>query len=410
MPRKLHATIENRTNRLSLSPRRKPYGWTAIAPRIRIGYRRNKRGTGSWVVAVADGKGGEWTARVGGKDGKHGAADDFEAADGEYVLDFWQAIEAARKRGRDKLSELVSGQPATVAAAVDEFERDLTARGASVANAGRIRKHLTSTLASQLVAELSGRELAAWRDALLAAGMKPATAVRLCKATKAALNLAARRDHRIRNRAAWHDGLSGLAENFATRNIQRLDDEQVHAVISAAYQIDAAFGLYVEVAAVTGARLSQIARLTVADLQADNGAPRLLMPTSRKGRSRKPGKRPVPITVELAAKLKSNRPAAAPLLLRADGSAWQSSQDGDHERLYRLAAERAGVAGRMYALRHSSIIRSLLANVPARVVAATHDTSIVMLERTYSAYIADHADTVARRGLLADNSVSLRGR
>ena len=296
MPRKLHATIENRTNRLSLSPRRKPYGWTAIAPRIRIGYRRNKRGTGSWVVAVADGKGGEWTARVGGKDGKHGAADDFEAADGEYVLDFWQAIEAARKRGRDKLSELVSGQPATVAAAVDEFERDLTARGASVANAGRIRKHLTSTLASKLVAELSGRELAAWRDALLAAGMKPATAVRLCKATKAALNLAAKRDHRIRNRAAWHDGLSGLAENFATRNVQRLDDEQVHAVISAAYAVDAAFGFYVEVAAVTGARLSQIARLTVADLQADNGAPRLLMPTSRKGRSRKPGKRPVPIT------------------------------------------------------------------------------------------------------------------
>ena len=72
----------------------------------------------------------------------------------------------------------------------------------------------------------------------------------------------------------------------------------------------------------------------------------------------------------------------------------------DHVRLYRRTAERAGVSGTIYALRHSSIIRSLLANMPARVVAATHDTSIVMLERTYSAFIADHADTVARRGLL----------
>jgi hypothetical protein len=31
---------------------------------------------------------------------------------------------------------------------------------------------------------------------------------------------------------------------------------------------------------------------------------------------------------------------------------------------------------------------------------ALHDTSIVMLERTYSSYIADHADAVARHALL----------
>jgi integrase len=152
---------------------------------------------------------------------------------------------------------------------------------------------------------------------------------------------------------------------------------------------------------VTGARLSQIARLTVADLQAENGAPRLMMPSSRKGRGRKDTKRPVPITSELAAKLASNRPPESPLLLRADGAVWQSSQDGDHERLYQQAAERAGVTGTVYALRHSSIVRALLANVPARIVAALHDTSITMLERTYSAFIADFADEISRRGLLA---------
>jgi hypothetical protein len=103
----------------------------------------------------------------------------------------------------------------------------------------------------------------------------------------------------------------------------------------------------------------------------------------------------------LAAKLKSNRAAEAPLLLRSDGCAWQSRRyTSDHQVLYRRAAERAGVGGTMYALRHSSIIRALLANVPIRVVAATHDTSTIMIERTYSAHVSDFADAVARRGLL----------
>lgn len=382
--------LENRTSRLKLPVRWKPYDFTTVSPGIALGYRRNQT-AGVWVVRVADGKGGNWTKRVG-------LADDFEVADGEHILTWWQATDKARKlaRGTDD-----TGRPQTIAEAVDAYERDLLARGGSVANAGRIRKHLTSTLAAKPVGLLTARELAHWRDGLLAGGMKPATAVRLCKAIKAALNLAAKRDHRILNRAAWRDGLSGLAENFATRNVQRLDDDQVRAFVAAAYEIDRAFGLYTETLALTGARNSQVARLTVADLQADNGTPRLMMPCSHKGRGRKPAKRPVPIPPQLAAKLKSNRPAEAPLLLRADGTAWQSSQDGDHGRLYRLAAERAGIGGTtMYALRHSSIIRSLLANVPIRVAAAMHDTSVVMIERTYSSHISDHADAVTRAGLL----------
>ena len=381
--------LETRTTRLKLPVCEKPYDFTTISPGIALGYRRN-HAAGTWVVRVADGHGGNWTKRVA-------LADDFEESDTEHVLTWWEAIEAARKLARGTAD---SGRPATVADAVAAYERDLIARAGSIANAGRIKKHLTPTLASKPVGLLTARELAAWRDGLLGAGMKAATAVRLCKATKAALNLAAKRDHRITNTAAWRDGLSGLAENFTSRNVQRLDDDEVRAVIAAAYAIDPAFGLYVETAAVTGARLSQISRLVVADLQTDNGTPRLLMPCSRKGRGRKPGKRPVPITPALAVKLKSNRPADAPLLLRADGNAWQSSQDGDHDRLYRQAAEHAGVTGTMSALRHSSIIRSLLLGTPPRVVAALHDTSLVMLERTYSAHITDFADALARPALL----------
>ncbi len=60
----------------------------------------------------------------------------------------------------------------------------------------------------------------------------------------------------------------------------------------------------------------------------------------------------------------------------------------------------------MYALRHSNIVRQLLAGVPLRVVAVNHDTSLSMIERNYSRYIGDHADALARVALLDTTVVS----
>jgi hypothetical protein len=389
--------LETRTTRLKLPVRWKPYDFTSISPGIALGYRGNQA-AGTWVVRVADGHGGNWTKRVA-------LADDFEESDSENVLTWWEAIEAARRVARGGAD---TGKPATVKDAVDAYERDLKARGGAVENAGRIRKHLPATLAAKPAGLLTTRELRAWRDGLLVAGMKPATLVRLCKATKAALNLAANLDPRIANRAAWRDGLSGIAEDSASRNVQRLSDDEVRAVVAAAYEIDHAFGAYCQIAAETGARFSQISRLVIADLL-DGANPRLMMPTSRKGKNRKPGKYAVPITPELARRLATDRPSDAPLLLRADGQPWQSSDPGDHARLYAQAAERAGVTGTAYALRHSSIIRSLLAGTPLRLTAALHDTSTTMLEKVYSSHITHFADDIARRGLLKFKLVALPG-
>jgi integrase len=204
---------------------------------------------------------------------------------GERVLSWWEAIDKARQIARGHNAD--ASRPATVADAVAAYARDLAARGAWPENATRIIKNLTPSLAAKPVGLLTARDLSAWRDGILADGVKPATVVRLSRAIKAALNLTARRDHRIVNRNAWSDDLSGVSESFASRNIQRLDDEQVRAVIDASYALDRNLGLYVAVAAETGARPSQFSRLLVGDLQ-DGAAPRLLMPSSRKGRSRKP--------------------------------------------------------------------------------------------------------------------------
>ncbi len=160
-------------------------------------------------------------------------------------------------------------------------------------------------------------------------------------------------------------------------------------------------------AATTGARLSQLARLEVADLQADRADPRLMMPSSRKGRgTRKITRRPVPISLTLAAVLRQqaeSRPAHEPLLVQTDGRGWGHSGRACHRDAFRRAVERAGLdpgAVTLYALRHSHIVRGLLAGVPIRLIAATCDTSTGQIERSYSAFIADVADTAARRGLL----------
>jgi integrase len=200
------------------------------------------------------------------------------------------------------------------------------------------------------------------------------------------------------------------------RNVILRNDE-VLALIAEAGAYGKEFGLLVEVAAITGARVSQIRRLEVQDLQLGN-APQVMMPTSRKGKGgKKIMRRPVPISVGLASRLAVALEGQAPtasLLVKPSGEAWKKS---DHSRPFARVAKRAGLDPHevtLYALRHSSIVRQLLAGVPIRVVAVNHDTSVVMIERTYSRYIGDHAHALARAALLdttpalAGNVVSLR--
>jgi len=53
-----------------------------------------------------------------------------------------------------------------------------------------------------------------------------------------------------------------------------------------------------------------------------------------------------------------------------------------------------------YALRHSSIVRGIRVNLPIRLVAALHDTSVAMIERHYGRWIADGLDELAARAVV----------
>jgi integrase len=237
--------------------------------------------------------------------------------------------------------------------------------------------HLPAGVLNKTVALLASRELRNWRDGL-AKTLAAATVNRTATGLKAALNRAAEHDERITNRRAWETGLASILDAEQSRNVI-LSEDTVRRISAEAYRISAEFGLLIEGAAVSGARVSQLAQMEVQDLQADRAAPRLMMPTSRKGKGRKTvQRRPVPITVALAAKLRvvaAERPATAPLLLKPSGAPWKKS---DHSRLFTRAAKAAGQdPGQVtiYALRHTSIVRQILAGVPIRVVAVNHDTS-----------------------------------
>jgi integrase len=386
------AKLETRTARLKLSVRKKPY-FVTIAPGVGLGYRRN-RSAGTWVARAADGRGGNWTEAFA-------TADDFEDANGDSVLTFWEAQDRARVLARGGDGE--DSKPVSVTQALDRFAIDLKARRGDPYNAQRVRVHLSDALASKAVALLRMRELRRWRDSLTGKGLAANTVNRTCGAFQAALELAAVQDPRITNQNAWRLGLASLPDAERSRNVI-VPDVEVLEIVSAAYGESNEFGLLVEVAAVTGARVSQLARLEIGDLQADRPDPRLQVPSARKGRGRKRiERRPVPIPASLAARLKEaskGRRAEERLLTRPDGQPWKHS---DHRHPFERTVKLAGLDPSLvtfYALRHSSIVRALLAGVPLRIVAVNHDTSVVMLERTYSKHIGDHSDPLYRRALL----------
>jgi integrase len=374
--------LETRSTRLKLPVAKKPV-YVRIERGLNLGYRRNQ-GAGSWMMRVADGKGSSSIKAIG-------TADDLVPADGRTVLDFWQAQAQARKlfRPGQAFEDIV-----TVAGALDRYEEDLENRGKDRVNVSRTRSKIPVELGRKTLTELDAGELGKWRDGLLKK-LAPAGVNRVLNSIRAAFNLAADHDKRIASRHAWQIGLAALPNGHNARNVI-LDDPVVRRLVAEAYAMDSSFGLLIETAAVTGSRSSQIARITGDDVRDD--PPALYIPRSNKGRGEKATSHvSVPITAELLGKYDRT---AAPLLTKKNGRPWGRT---DHSQLFAQLARRCGLDPKevtMYALRHSSIVRQLKRGVPIRVVAAIHDTSIVMIEKTYSRHIADHADALVRAALL----------
>jgi hypothetical protein len=101
--------------------------------------------------------GKDWTTRIG-------EADDCEDANGNAILDYWQAQDRARTLARPDRASESAAKPLTVEQTLAVYEADLKTRGADIGNVARVRMHLSATLRDKPVALLASRELRRWRD------------------------------------------------------------------------------------------------------------------------------------------------------------------------------------------------------------------------------------------------------
>ena len=400
--------------------------WRAIDPEIHLGYRKGVRG-GRWLVRWYQGGQAYRQATLT-------TADDAMDADGVSVLDYRQAEKAARelvaKKRADALAE-ADGPALTVRNAVEKYlnfreRREVGQRGRAIHRdaRSRLKKYVLDVpLAEKLLHELSDVHLQGWRNAL-PERLALATVRRLANDFKAALNhcLSANRGRLpAQFESTVKSGLRTMKPEPPKARKQILPDPDVRRLIAVAWEIDTLEGWdgdlarLVLVLAATGARFSQVIRLTVSDVQLGKG--RLMVPVSHKGRGEKSqSEHAVRIGDDVIEALRpaiTGRKGHETLLLRwrskqVAGIKWERDRRGpwqsasEFARSWRKIVARAGLAGDTvpYALRHSSIVRGLRAGLPVRLVAALHDTSSVMIERHYAAFVIDAMDVLAGRAVI----------
>jgi integrase len=401
--------------------------WRLLDPDVHLGYRKAKRG-GRWLVRAYDGQGGYQQQTIG-------TADDVIP---EGNLDFDAACKVARHTivaNRRAAAAEAAGPVVTVRLAIERYVARRNARASARAGRpvksdaeSRLEVHVLSDtgLADTPLHALSEETLRHWRDSLCSG--KATTRQRLVADFKAALNRAAEDGRRILPsdlpviikyglRAPEHDLAAPVAP--VARDNQILSDNEVRWIVQASRQIDIEQGwdgdLYrmMIVLAATGARFSQVRRLAVHDLQLI--ASRLMIPSSAKGRKKEARYIPVPVGADVLEALRpvsAGRGKAEPLLER-----WHHVQSGrgkwkremrrpwrasyEITKVFQEVASLAGVPGlSAYCLRHSSIIRHLRVGTPIRLVAALHDTSVEMIEKHYSHWIADGLEEIAARAVV----------
>jgi integrase len=388
--------------------------WTSIGDArsgLKLGYRKGARG-GVWVgKLVTDGARVETT--LGASDDGSGAG--LSHAEATAAAIAWAGKERARLTAKADDENRV----ATVADAIEAYVRMRIARAERAGRDAqtRLARHVLSDakLASMPVGRVTARALSDWRSRLPAT-MTPAGVNRLLNDLRAALN--------AHVAAHWRDlpptmakeieaGLKALP-NAQTARQALLSDSDVRRVIDAAYNVNPDLGALVLVLASTGARFSQAAKITIADLQTEAG--RVMVRASAKGKGTKQRRYSAvplgPDAVERLKRLTVGRGGHEPLLQhwvmrqigpveweRVRRAQWGSASE--MLRGWKKALTAAGVPQtEPYALRHSSIVRGLRSGVPVRVVAALHDTSSSMIEKHYSAFILDAADELARRAVV----------
>ncbi|WP_323011184.1 tyrosine-type recombinase/integrase [Paracoccus sp. (in: a-proteobacteria)] len=403
--------------------------WRMIQTGLHLGYRKAKRAK-SWLVRWRDG--------AGYKQATIGIPDDASDVDAIDYADAEKKAKAVALEAKQAAQLAASGAPLTVREACAHYTEDhakrVSARGGK-ARKGPLSRHVHEPFASMKLAELSRADLRDWVRDLEDKGLSPSTVRRAANDMRAALNIAADRHHKALPAAFSLEVKAGLSTSGkggggARTEPQVLSDADIRRVIVAAGVVDLRGGWggdlrrLIVLMAATGSRFSQLVRCRVSDVQPSRL--RIMIPCSHKGRGDKAGKAAVPIGDDVQDLLRpaiAGRKGTDALLERNFKKCtgpnqwvfdrrgpWGASQLSAH---WREIATEAGLPSDIvaYCLRHSSIVRGLREGLPIRLVAALHDTSSMMIERHYSAFVVSALDEVAARAvvpLVTDEPAPLR--
>lgn len=374
------ADLGTRAARLRLKPRGKPF-YRAIDHGLHIGYRRT---SGRWVVRVYVGLQNYKVETIG-------TADDVTDADGVAVLNWSQAQEKARLRRVEFTtgSAPVKG-PYTVGNAIDDYLIWLEHEGRSEQTIrdtrGAARAHIVPKLGGLRVDQITTAQIKSWLMGVakapprlrVAAGEKQrhrnidpgdeevrrqrrSSANRVLTYLKAALNHAWR-SNRVASDKAWRavQPFKG-ADASRARYLQIDECRRLVAACESGDQDD--FGMLLQGGLHTGARFSELARLTPNDFNQDVGTIAV-----RKSKSGKP--RHVVLTDEgrsFFADLVKRAGNRQLLFVRADGEAWRKSWQ---VRPMKAACRAANIsAAGFHILRHTWASHAVMNGVPLLVVA-----------------------------------------
>ena len=401
--------LETSAARLRLTTQRKPY-WRLLESGLHLGYRRNRKGGGSWVGRRFIGDGHYAETKIG-------IADDLQRADGVAVKSFKQAQDAVRDwwrtEQRRELGRAPDSGPVTVAKALDAYFTEREHRGskglAKDKSAARIR--IIPALGDIELSKLTVKQLRDWHTGLAktaklyrsghfinkrktrAVDQNDAEAVRARRATanrtltilKAALNHAYHEGYVVTD-DAWRKTKPFREVDAAV--IRFLNENEIQRFVNGCA---GNFREIVRAALLTGCRYGELCRLSVADYNADAGTI-----TVRQSKVSKP--RHIALTDEGRAHLNrmvSGLTGRELIFKRDDGGAWGPS----HQQRHLLAAsQRAKIDPPVTfnQLRHTYASSLAMRGSPMGVIAAQLGHADTRMTEKHYAHLAPNyvAETV----------------
>jgi integrase len=405
MPRKVRdANLETRTARHRLAVRHKPY-FRLIERGLHLGYRRLNGRPGTWLARryVSDGR--YVTENLRTANGTLVLADDYADSDGDRILNFAQAQQAAR----GPRAQQSSGAYA-VGDAVDDYLRFLVSDGRAPHSVRdtrhRVEAFIRPHLGSIKLSTLTTDRLRRWRDEVVKTPPRLRTKSGDKQKHRDVIGEDAKRARRASANRVWttlraalnHAFLNGKVESDLVwrklKPFHRVEAARIRylSVVEAKRLLNACdpdFRRLVQAALATGARYGELTALRASDFNPDSDTIHVRTSKSGKGRHIVLNDEGVALFNSLVA----GNPGMAVLLTKADGSPWKSSHQA---RPMAEACERAKIAPPVsfHVLRHTWASLAVMAGGPLMVVARNLGHSDTrMVEKHYGhlapSYVAD---------------------